>query len=86
MRLVLHQGADRGKLDLVGSLEIGLAAVQRMNLQPLGAHRHHLVANLHDIGEADFVQPLGQSYPAQLGRSHSVSFPLKGDLSLADEV
>ena len=32
-----------------------------MDLQALGAHGHDLVANLHDVREAHFIQPLGQA-------------------------
>ncbi len=58
--LVFDQRADGGELDVIGRLEEGLAAVQRVHLEPLGAHGHHLVANLHDVGEANLVEPPGQ--------------------------
>ena len=34
VRLVFNQGPDGGELDVVGSLEEGLTAVQRMHLEP----------------------------------------------------
>ena len=64
MRLVIDQGAYGGELDVVGGFEERLAAVQRVHREPFGAHRHDLVADLHDVGEANFVQPPGQTNPA----------------------
>ena len=48
--------------------------MQRMNLQPLCPHFHDLVANLHDVGESNLVQPLCQANPARFRHGHTVSF------------
>ena len=37
-----------------------------MDLLALGAHRHHLVANLHDVGESNFVETLCEADAALL--------------------
>ncbi len=68
MRLVLDQRLDGRVLDLFGRFEVGFAAVERMHLKTLGAHPHHLVANLHNVGESYLVQSLCQPDSALLCR------------------
>jgi len=45
-----------------------------MHMETFRAQCHHLVANLHNVGEADLIQPLCQPDPALPPHLGSVSF------------
>ena len=59
-RPVLNQGAHRSVLDGVGSFEEWLSAVKGVDRFACRAQFEDLVANLHDVGEADFVEAPGE--------------------------
>ena len=59
--LVLDQRLHHRVLDGFRCIEEGLAAVKGVHGLPGGAQFEHLVANLHNIGEAHLVEALGQS-------------------------
>jgi len=71
--LVFDQRADGSVLDFLGRLEERLPAVECVDRKALGAQLHDLVANLHDVGESNFIQPLGQPNPAHFCRHGFVS-------------
>ena len=64
--LVLHQGLNGCEFDVGRRLKEWLAAVQGVHLKAARSQLHHLVADLHDIGESNLVQPLCQPDPALL--------------------
>jgi hypothetical protein len=72
--LILYETLNGRVLDGVGGFEVGLAAVQHMNLFASSAEGHDLVANLDDVGEAYFVEPLGQAEVACFSGHRIASF------------
>ena len=73
MSMVFDEGMDRRVFDRLGGFEVGLAAVKHMDLFTGRTQGHDLIADLHDIGEADFVEALGETQAACIG-GHRSSF------------
>jgi len=59
--LVFDEGMDCRVLDRLGGFEVRLAAVEHVDFFAGGAEGHDLVADLHDVGEADFIESLGDT-------------------------
>ena len=53
-----------GSFDVIGSRTKRFATFELIDRSALGPQLHDAIANLHDVGKADFVETLGQMKPS----------------------